>query len=137
MIIDHEEVMRALASSAYRAYMFSCVSQAPLAVEYMNRVTNPNVGDLVMEVSNFGADAINRIGRLISARPENPPVSQVDPETYDESAWGRPYPPYMEMTHRIRTLDGREFAWTNARFIAIPEVAFTNAVTEWCKEAKQ
>ncbi len=58
-------------------------------------------------------------------------MDAVDPENYDEAEWGRPYPPYLEKTFRITTLDGREFAWTNARFMAIPELPFHDDMKKW------
>ena len=89
--------------------------------DWMQRTIHPQVGDLVLEISNPKALAIDRIGRLISHKEEDPIQLKKD---YDEAAWGRPYPPYLEDTYRIRTVDGREVKWTNAEFMRIPEREF-------------
>lgn len=117
-----DTVLKLLVASVWRAARPCGNSNHEQGV--FNRTHNPRVGDMVMECSNFAARPIDRIGRLISVGDENPPVKAVDPDNYDEAEWGKPYPPYLEQTWRIQTIDGREFAWTNARFIVVHEDPF-------------
>ena len=116
------EILDSLAASAYIAYTNTlCGNQSLVARAYYERATGPRPGDLVLEITNWKAHILNRIGRLISVGMENPPPETLDPATYNEEDWGKPYPPYQEKVWRIRTLDGREFRWWNANFIVIPE----------------
>lgn len=118
-------ILECLAASAYIAWVNTISGyHVPAAKFYCERMHDPQPGDLVLEVTNWKARPLDRIGRLISVGMENPPPEVVDPQTYDESEWERPYPPYQEKIWRIRTLDGREYRWWNADFIVIPEDPF-------------
>jgi hypothetical protein len=117
-----DKALELLTHATYWAYSLSLGTLDGARKDYFTRMSNPEVGDLVMEITNFGAKPIDRIGRLISADQEPPPY--LDEATYDEEEWEGPWPPYLEKVWRIKTLDGREFYWTNARFIVIPEDDF-------------
>lgn len=117
-----ELVLKLLAISAHQAYRnVLSGNQSPAQRAYFKRVTSPEAGDLVLEVTNWRAPVIDRIGRLKSVQMENPPPEVLSKDDYDEEEWGRPYPPYQEKVWRLETLDGREFQWWNANFIVIPE----------------
>lgn len=119
---DVDRLLELLAISVMFAYRNTLVGNpAPAIKRYRERMSNPEPGDLVLEVTNWGAPAVDRIGRLKSMGMENPPPEVVSEDNYDEAEWGRPYPPYQEQVWRIETLDGREFRWWNANFIVIPE----------------
>jgi len=119
-IID--EALKICVACGLQAYWNTLVgNQCPAVRDYYQRVTHPQPGDLVLEITARNARPIDRIGRLISVGMENPPPEVMSEEDYDEEEWGRPYPPYQEEVWRIRTLDDREFRWWNARFIVIPD----------------
>ena len=120
---DLDFILRRLTASAYRAYSLClCGNPTPNQRDYYDRVTKPRVGDMILEITNWKARAIDRIGVLVSADQEPPPdMSQDD---YDEAEWGRPWPPYLEKVWRIITTDDRPFHWTNANFIAVPKGPF-------------
>lgn len=119
-IID--ELLKVCIAGGYQAYKNSLVGNpCPAVRDYFQRVTHPQPGDLVLEITAQNAQPIDRVGRLISVGMENPPPEVLSEEDYDEEEWGRPYPPYQEQVWRIRTFDGREFRWWNANFIVIPD----------------
>lgn len=113
-----------VAASAYAAY-FNALSGSfgsPACKVYLDRMSHPVPGDLVLEITKLSANSMDRIGRLVSCDQEAPPYIKQD--EYDEEEWGKPYPPYLETVYRIETLDGRKYAWWNASFIVIPEHPF-------------
>lgn len=114
------KTVKLLANSAYWAYKNTLWSKPEQsAAEYFERVSHPVIGDMVLEITNWNADILDRIGLLVSAEQEPPP--HMDEASYHPEDWNdRPWPPYLEKVWRIITLDGRDFYWTNAHFIAIP-----------------
>lgn len=119
---DMDRLLELLAISAHIAYGNTLADSSGAAIKrYHERMGSPEPGDLVLEVTNWKARAVDRIGRLKSVGMENPPPEVVSEDDYDEAEWGRPYPPYQEQIWRVETLDGREFRWWNANFIVIPE----------------
>lgn len=109
------EVLDLLAVNAYVAWsnvLSGCNSNAQN--HYFEQMENPENGDLVLEITSMGrAESIDRIGRLIST--QRVPIAGWEDE--DE-------PAPTEQTWTIKTLDGREFTWSNANFIVIPEDSF-------------
>lgn len=79
-------------------------------------------GGLVAEVSTLGIKpAINAVGYLIK-KTEEPVDFGPGADPWDEVAEGRPHP--TEPIWYIKTLDGREMRWHNARFIRVPRPQF-------------
>ncbi len=116
-----EELIELIAASAYVAHGLALSGhQTPRQASYWTRMGHPQAGDLVVEVTNWNAPAIDRLGRLESVKDEEPDGK----EEYDEESWGRPWPPYLEKTWRIVTIDDRKMKWTNANFIVVPEHPF-------------
>ena len=127
VLCDVDYLLELIAINAYTAYRNTLIGNPPPAIKrYSERIRNPEPGDLVLEITNPGARAVDRIGRLKSVGMENPPPEEVSKADYDVAEWGRPYPPYEERIWRIETLDGREFRWWNANFIVIPESLTVN-----------
>jgi hypothetical protein len=117
-----EYLLYLIAANGWVAWVNTFGNPSTNASLYHERMARPERGDLVLEITNWGAPVANRIGRLLSVMDELPP--KLDPETYDPDKWGRPWPPYLEKVWRIKTLDGRDVYWTNANFIAISENPF-------------
>lgn len=93
-----ELLLKTVVACAYAACRNSSMEgQCPEMVHYSKRMREPEPGDLVVEVTNWSEDPIDRIGRLLS----------VDGDTY-----------------RIKTMDERELSWSNSEFMVIPEDAF-------------
>ena len=124
--VSIETLAGLIASCAYVAWTNTLVgNQCPASKHYFQRMHTPEPGDLVVEITNWKANPLDRIGRLVSADLEPPPhmsEAEYKPEDWD----GKPWPPYTEKVHRIVTLDGRNYYWTNADFVVIPESPFEN-----------
>lgn len=120
--LDLEKLAREVATALYNAYSNTLVGRAPQCVfDLGDRFKDVRAGDLVVEVTTClmrnGRPAIDAVGHLLRITEE--PVDFGDPEfVWDEKAEGRPHP--TERCYYIRTLDGREFRWTNASFISAP-----------------
>jgi len=83
------------------------------------------VGDFVFENTSPPDEtipSINKVGWLQRIAHE-PRFSN---DEWKEMAEGRPCP--TERAYYIRTLDGREFRWTNAQMIALPA---GDSLTDW------
>lgn len=82
------------------------------------RARRPQVGDFVFETShrlgerNAHMPATLGVLLAIEHRPLYPA------EEWDEAREGRPCP--TEKVYVVRTLDGNQFSWTNARLMALP-----------------
>lgn len=128
---DLERLARQIVTMAYNAHSAVLVGRAPDCVhELRKRFDDIKEGDLVVETTTANMDgrrgekhfrpALDAVGYLIKITWE--PVVWGDPDfVWDEAVEGRPEP--TEKCVYIRTLDGREFRWTNASFISCP--------TEW------
>lgn len=101
-----EQLLKLVAVSAYTAWKNTRDSNCPATRHYYQRMGHPEVGDLVLETSSFGSAPIDQIGRLLAIEPD--PLWPED--------W----------SYRIQTLDNREYTWTNAQFIVIPEDRLTH-----------
>jgi hypothetical protein len=112
--------LRGLAEDLRRAidlgFGLALSSRAPAYGGRWRRLQEPRPGDLVAEVSTLYRDnAIDAVGRL--TRVQQDPVDYGEgADPWDEAAEGRPHP--TETVYYIRTLDGREMRWTNAKFVA-------------------
>lgn len=120
---DYERLRRLLEVSAYAVYKATLIGNPPPFIEALGKeIANPHVGDLVMEVSTFGARVRNGrgIGRLL--RIEERPVTS--PEEW-AAGGGKPDEPIP--THRCYVIaplddDGPpEVAWEDATFIKVLE----------------
>lgn len=132
-----ELLARQIVTTVYNSYASTLVGHGPPCVfDLNNRLRDIQVGDLVVETSTALMDgrngekyyrpALDALGHLIKITWE--PVVWSDPEfVWDEEIEGKPHP--TEKCVYIRTLDGREFRWTNASFIS--------AATEWPMRGSQ
>jgi hypothetical protein len=130
--LDLEKLARDIATMAYNASGNVLVGHGPPCVfELSDRFRDVRVGDLVVETTTALMDgrkgpkyhrpALDAVGYLLRITWE-PIVFTGDPDfVWDEKVEGRPHP--KEECVYIRTLDGREFRWTNASFVSAP--------TEW------
>ena len=83
------------------------------------RMKETGMGDLIIEISTLYQPVrdLDAVGHLISV--VNEPIGlELGADLWDESIEGRPHP--TETVFYIKTLDQREFRWTNASFIAAP-----------------
>jgi len=96
------ELLDIIAARSYVAWRNTLSgSQSTDQKRYFERMNNPEVGDLVLEITNFKAPSIDRIGRLLEIGPDK-----------------------FGLAYVIETFDGREFRWSNSDFIVIPETPF-------------
>ena len=115
------ELLKVCAACGLQAYRMCLVGNPALAVrDYLQRITSPRPGDMVLEISDRSARPIDRIGRLISVGMENPSPGVLSQE-YTEEERAESYPTYQKKVWKIRTLDGRELHWWNADFIVISD----------------
>lgn len=122
--IDLEEIATVMRRSIYNAYSNTLIGNAPQRVtDAYDRMTNPKIGDWVIEASTvYGfrhnpSSPLDGVGILENVAHEK--VDFGDPEfVWDEKEEGRPHP--TEKVHYIRTMDGRLFRWTNAMIVAAP-----------------
>ena len=113
---DRAEIIRLLAVSAYYAW-YNCLvgSPAPRIAELYRELSNPKVGDLVLETSTFGRrfGRPPTIGRLAKVSREH-----VNAEGWEEDADGPlPFDTFWYLTN----LDGEEERWSNCTFIKVLE----------------
>lgn len=101
--------MREAIYSAYRATLIGNPCQVTL--KYYERTSAPVPGDLVIETSTIwrsrGTTDLDAIGILDRV------VREPIPDWGEENG-----PAPTEKVWHIKTLDGRDFRWTNANFIA-------------------
>jgi hypothetical protein len=117
-MFDLETFATAFRGSAYNAYLNTLISGPPVIHEAYKRMSNPVVGDWVIETSTIYMKGHNLNGLGVLAEIANEPVDFNDPDfVWDEVEEGRPHP--KERVYYINTLDGRRFRWTNASVIAI------------------
>ena len=131
--VSLERLATAVRRAIDNAYGSVLIGNAPLVTQRAyRRMSNPQVGDLVIEASTVyrmrheNATDLDGVGFLEKVADE--PVTWSDPEfVWDEAVEGQPEP--TERCWYIRTFDGRLFRWTNARIIAdntdLPEIIAT------------
>lgn len=115
--INLATIIRGFANNAHGATLVG--DPWPVTRTFQERMSNVELGDLVVEQSTRRSpeDDLNAVGWLEETAWEK--VDFGDPEfVWDEDAEGEPHP--TEQIFYIRTLDGRRFRWSNARFIAVP-----------------
>jgi hypothetical protein len=113
-----DDLLSLLCISAYNHYLATLVGNPTPSVKRAgDRMTSPRVRDWVIETSTIydRARDKNRIGRLL--RVENEPICTA--EQWAERGGGIEPVPRERVTY-LRTVDGREYRWTNASFIAVP-----------------
>ncbi|MCP4374038.1 MAG: hypothetical protein GY797_38925 [Deltaproteobacteria bacterium] len=118
--MDEKLLLKFIASSAYATYVNTLSGRnSPAQQFYFERARNPEIGDLVLEVSSFSQylkkseSLINHIGHLVSIKSEPYPDFEVEELGEDESV------PERDIW-TIETLDNRFFRWENCDFIVIP-----------------
>lgn len=113
----------ALSWTAYMAYKLTLGSVPPWMRAVGKRMSDPRIGDLVVEISNqYGRGAYPaemRIGRLV--RETREPFDM----DWNEAEDG---PQPTERVTYIAGLDGAEHRWTNARFIAVPDRSWDDEI---------
>ena len=109
---DKRRILELLAASAIQAYRNCLVGNpAPAIVDYHDRVTNPRLGDIVVEITTDwpgSGGVFDRIGTLIE----------------------RSYDKRDGEVFLIESFNGNRHRWRNARFIAIPE----SGSRFWCDD---
>ena len=123
MKMDLEAIATAFRRSAYNAYRNTLIGNAPkIVTDAFDRMTAPEIGDWVIETSTVHrmrhspSSDLDGIGILEAVEWEK--VVFGDPEfVWDEEAEGKPHP--TEKIYYIRTMDGRQFRWSNASIVAI------------------
>lgn len=119
--MDDTLVLRLLTASVHAAYIGSLqgTNFSTKRFEWFKAISP---GNLVMETSTAyirGEYDFYRFGYLISADYEFCPLSEKW-EAIKKRRNGRPRE--KELVHRIKLLaSGREYMWTNANFIRVPE----------------
>lgn len=115
--MEQSELLRLLEINAYGVYLNTLVgSPAPRVAALFERLTNPQIGDMVLEITTIGyvPPYGNRLGRLV--RQEDEPVYSPEGEGVTEEDLL-----ITEKITYIQTMDGREFRWRNADFIVVAE----------------
>lgn len=124
--LDLEEVARTIGLSAYNAWTATLVGNpARTTADLNHRMRDVQLGDWVVETTTIlmssqrvggRRPALDAVGKLLKITEEK--VRYEDPDfVWDEAEEGRPHP--TERCYYIRTLDNREFRWTNAMFVAV------------------
>lgn len=120
---NHElaSIARLIGTSVYNAHGAVLVGNPARVTEALyERMKDVRIGDWVVEQTTIlmpNRSALDAVGRLIKITQEK--VDFGDPNfVWDGAEEGRPHP--TETCTYIRTLDGREFRWTNASFISVP-----------------
>ena len=118
-----EKSLHIAACSAYAAYRNTLSgTSSPSQQYYYERMSNPVIGDLVLETSSLTMNdirPIDRIGYLKSVLMTPYPI----PEYWDETTDGSWEENGLDSRDvwTIQTLDDREYTWENCRFIVVPE----------------
>lgn len=113
-LINVADFARIIRRCAFNLHSATIVGLSPHLKAMGNRVNNPRIGDLVVEITTrFRDNDLDAVGHLEKVARE--PVQYEVP--WDEEAEGEPCP--TEMVYYIRTFDGRSFRWTNASLIAV------------------
>jgi hypothetical protein len=128
MDLSTNELARLILCSAYWAYKNSLVGNpCPSVEQYRDRISNPQIGDLVAEVTSWGRprrtagnpippdDFTRSVGRLVEIASEPYP-------NWDEELNGEPAP--CRKVWRIDSLASEIVTWENCRFIVVPEAFF-------------
>jgi len=116
-----EALAKAIRNITYNAHGATLIGpEIPVVQRLGNRMNDIKIGDLIVEISTIWMQQrsdLDGLGYLI--RIEQEPVDfGPRAEPWDEKEEGQPHP--TERCTYIKTLDGREFRWTNASFIAAP-----------------
>ena len=109
--ISLEAVVDWLGKATFQAWTNALSGNPSIKQErYWNRANNPEIGDLVFEITAFNRPAIMRIGWLNRIEREPWP-------DWDEAEDG---PAETREVWIIRTLDGKEQRRENCKFIVVP-----------------
>ena len=105
-------IAKALVCNAHRLYSHSLASyeyNKPWAI----RMRNPEVGDIVVELTGYRHPFEHRVGTLISITDE--PYDMPD---WDEKEEGRPVP--TRPIYTLALLSGETFRWEDCIFVSLP-----------------
>jgi hypothetical protein len=109
------KMQRLLEITAYNLYMATLVGNpAPRVKQLYDRITKPQVGDMVLETSTIWMEDRNgtRMGKLLRVVRE---------PMYTDEEWSEMREPIpLDTFWYIELPDGSEFRWYNCGFIAIP-----------------
>lgn len=111
--------------NAYLAYDATLVGNpAPKVQELRDELSNPKIGDLVVETSTIyqrnphdPGESIGRLVRIVE-EPLMPPGQSLLGTPLEEGEKG---PTETAWYLKLELGDGREMRWTNARFIKVKE----------------
>lgn len=114
------EAARLLQQTTVVAWGNVLIGSAPPCVQNAyEKMKNPEVGSWVCEITTAGMrgrDPLDAVGVLEKVAAEK--IDFNDPDfVWDEEEEGRPHP--TETVYYLRTLDGREFRWSNATLVTI------------------
>ncbi len=119
-----EDIARAIGVASYLAHTAIIGAQHKNARDLYERMKDIRIGDIVVEITTIlmsvagkhHRPALDAVGHLVKITQEKIVFS--DPDfVWNEEEEGKPHP--TETCTYIRTLDGREFKWTNASFISV------------------
>lgn len=120
MVLNVQQLAREIRALAYNAYGATMVGSPALSSKRFYEATKAlAVGDLVVEITTIwrperDSDAVGYLREIAFEPVDYGP----DAEPWDEAEEGRPHP--TEKVYYINTLDGRQYRWVNASFIAAP-----------------
>lgn len=121
---NQEQLIRLIEINAYGVYTGMLGNFSAFAKSLYERIKAPQIGDLVLEISTLrhASHDGNRLGQLLRDVRE-PVFTQVQIDEFAANGEDTT-DPYFSQTERIvyiQTLDGREFRWHNADFIAVAD----------------
>lgn len=133
--MNHEQTVRLIETLAYNLYRNTLIGNAPPNIqEAHDDLTHPKPGDLVVEISTIynqgarGRDGMEPrglcgIGRLVRkcSEPFCSMQEWIDVHGGEEA---EPIPEEHVWYILLEFDDGREYRWTNAVFIKVPEGIF-------------
>lgn len=120
-------VERLIESLIYNLYGATLVGNpAPSVKALHDRMVNPKVGDLVLEVSSIWQEGRTgtRLGRLVKIALE--PMYTAEQWYGDMEAEPEEKIPNEHVWY-LTLADGREYHWTNAQFVAVPTNLLSHA----------
>lgn len=112
---DLEPIARLLQHATNTAWSLA-LQGTPRSDDAYKHMGNIKPGDMVMETSTAlmqSRPALDGIGELLRVVQEDVPFDDWNVDT------DGPIP--KERVYYIKTLDGREFRWTNATFVKVPD----------------
>lgn len=120
--IDLETLARLVQGATSTAWALA-LGGTERCLKTYEHMANPQPGDFVMEQSTAlmpSRPALDGVGELLRVTEENRTVAEWDIES------DGPIP--KERVFYIKTFDGREYRWTNASFVKVPDYLKLNNI---------